>query len=252
VIRETVLLAIGLSGATVIGLVLKARAAGWWRAREGRGREADDLFLACWLVGILIFNVCLAFASVRYLLLALVPTILLLQRAFPSPLESFASRSRWRLAAAISFALAMTLSAADQQYAGIYRRYAAALPAAARQRWFTGHWGMQKYLEDKGARALSSTSPLEPGDEIVTSMTPWPQPVPAGTGLELVDQREFAGYPGFRTITFEGRACFYGNGVAQGPSRAWVVGLPFGISTEALDVLTRWKVVAAPSTSRPQ
>src|SRR5262249_34869077 len=159
---ETLLLAMGLAGAGVIGAVLIRAAMAWRRVHEGGVDEADEFFLACWVVGMLTFNLCLFFASVRYIVPALVPTVLLLQRAFRDPLEPRARQSRSQLAAAISFTVGMLLSAADQQFAGIYRSYAASLPTAAQQRWFTGHWGLQHYLEEKGGRTLSSASPYEP------------------------------------------------------------------------------------------
>ena len=50
-----------------------------------RRREGLRVCRAAWLIGVLIFNLWLRFASVRYLLPALPPSILLLQRVLPNP-----------------------------------------------------------------------------------------------------------------------------------------------------------------------
>ena len=236
-----VLLAAGMAGAGVMAVLITRNVLRAVRARvrlgDG-GPEADDLFLSCWVVGTLVFNLYLMFAAVRYIMLALVPAILLLHRVLPTPRRS---RSSWWLATAISFALALLLSVSDQQFAGLYRTYVKALPVSSQQRWFTGHWGFQYYMEGIGAKALSSGSPIRPGDEIVTPGYPWPQDLPHGMNLEQIGRAEISGFPGLRTITFGGAACFYSDRLAEG---AMVVWLPFGISREPLDVITRWKVVS--------
>jgi 4-amino-4-deoxy-L-arabinose transferase-like glycosyltransferase len=241
--RGVVFLELGLAGGGVIGSIaiqairvaIQARV---WRQRGGT--EADDLFLACWVVGILGFNLYLLFASVRYVLLALVPTVLLLQRAFQGP---WRSRPSWWLATVGSFALAIVLSVSDLQLAGLYRGYVQKLPPAAQQRWFTGHWGLQYYMEKAGAKPVSSSSLPKPGDEVITFLMPFPQDVPPATRLELIERTEIPSHLWLRTLTRAGTACFYANGLADRglPLYVW---LPFGISGEPQEVLTRWKVVA--------
>lgn len=233
------LLAIGLAGTGAIGVLIIRNIRGAKQERVWRrhsGPEADGLFLTGWVLGILIFNLYLAFAAVRYLLPALVPTVLLLQRAFRSDPRS---RRGWWHATGISFALAALLSVSDQQFAGIYREYAATLPKAMQQRWFTGHWGWQYYMEAAGGRALSSSSNVQPGDEVITPLDPSPQSVPEGIKQEMAARSEIPGFPGLRTITYDGAACFYADGL-----RAMTVWLPFGFTREPLDVITRWKVVS--------
>jgi hypothetical protein len=186
------------------------------------------------------FNLYLLFASVRYVLLALVPTVLLLQRAFQGP---WRSRPSWWLATVGSFALAIVLSVSDLQLAGLYRGYVQKLPPAAQQRWFTGHWGLQYYMEKAGAKPVSSSSLPKPGDEVITFLMPFPQDVPPATRLELIERTEIPSHLWLRTLTRAGTACFYANGLADRglPLYVW---LPFGISGEPQEVLTRWKVVA--------
>ena len=241
---SVVLLGAGMAGAGAIGVVIaraihSGNAAPVWRVRNSD--QADEFFLGCWILGILSFNLYLVFASVRYTLLLLVPTVLLLQRVFTAPLR--ARRVRWP-ATAVSFVLAILLSVSDQQLAGLYRDYAATLPAAAQSRWFTGHWGWQYYMERMGAKAVSRSSALKPGDEIVTPMMPFPQNLPQAAKLEFIARNYVPTRLWLRTLTRNGAACFYSNGVAEGdlPFSVW---LPFGISNEPQEVFTRWKVVDA-------
>ncbi len=200
----------------------------------------DDLFLAAWLLGMALFNLWLLFVSVRYLLPAQIPTVLLLQRLVAAERRT----SRWRnaVAAVATLTLSLTVAAADQQFAESYRSYVASLPPPAAQRWFTGHWGLQHYLEKAGAHSLSSEdrrSP-RPGDEIVVPTYAWPQSPPRGLHATLRSSTVLPGSIPLRTFTAEGRACFYSNILAPGPTMVW---LPFGFSAGPLEVLTRWEVL---------
>lgn len=240
--RAALLLEAAMVGTGVIGVLLarsvrRALQAQVWRRRAGR--EADDLFLACWLLGVFAFNLSLLFVSVRYILLALLPAVLLVQRALPGHLPR---RGKWWMATAVSFILALWLAASDQRLADVYRDYVAALPQTTQQRWFTGHWGFQYYMEQAGARPLSNLRWPQPGDEVITSLTPDPQEVPLGVHLELMDRMELHGFPGLRTLTLSDGACFYSGTIPHRPYvRVW---LPFGFSGEPQDVLSRWKVAA--------
>ncbi len=236
------LLGFGLAGAGVLSvLMLRAlatiRRASIWR-RNG-SPDADDLFLACWIVGIMIFNFFLLFAAVRYLVPALLPAILLLQRAYPRDSNS---QSSYRAAAIISIILAILLAVSDQEFANLYRDYVATLPPATHQRWFNGHWGLQYYLEKTAARPMGSSSPLQPGDEIIVTSTAWPPILPPGSKFRRIERKAIAGFPEIRTLTKQGAGCFYSNWLAQGGgSQVW---LPFGISNEPQEVFTRWEVLA--------
>jgi 4-amino-4-deoxy-L-arabinose transferase-like glycosyltransferase len=237
-------LGFGLVGAGVLGvLIIRAfsalRRPGVWQ-RCG-GPDADDLFLACWIVGILTFNYFLFFASVRYLLPALLPAILLLQRAYPC--ESRSQSECW-IGATISMIFAILLSASDQEFANLQKDYVDTLPPATHQRWFNGHWGLQYYLEKTGARALGTSSPVQPGDEIIMVSTARWTILPPGTKLRRIERKEVAGFPALRTVTKKGAGNFYSNWLAQGVySEVW---LPFGISSDPQLVFTRWEVL--PST----
>ena len=236
------LIFLGFGGAgLIIGLALQAMGTAlvtqFWR-RPG-STEADSLFLAIWFGGSIVFNLLLLFASVRYLLPALPPVLLLLERSTSGSPEAV----RRRLAATVAcLVLSYSLATADLSFANGYRNYVASLPPlTTSQRWFVGHWGLQYYLEATGARALSSNGSTRPrrGDEIIIPTYPWPQALPPDLQLEALDRAVLRAPPGLRTFTSEGRACFYADALAPGPTPIW---LPYGISTAPLETITRVEV----------
>ncbi len=239
---STVWLAAGLVGCFVLAVeVLEALRAGLTR-RGWAGRpsaHSDDLFLSLWILGVLVFNAWLLFASVRYLLPLVPPSILLLERRLAA---QRAAAPVVAVALLMSGLVAFGLSTADEAFADTYRRYAASLPAIQGQRWFVGHWGLQYYLEKKGARALApDEGPLvQPGDEIIVPTYSWPQDLPEGLELEVTDVERFEYPTWFRTFSVEGAACFYANWLSPGPTQVW---LPYTVADGPLETLKRLKVV---------
>ena len=229
-----------MAGWLVVGLAVTAvRASLTGKTRgDGGGETSDGAFLACWLLGMLAFNLPLGLASVRYLLLALPAAVLLVQRALTWR-PSWIARTVAGLAV---LAVSLVISRADADLANGYRDYAAALPLPARTRWFVGHWGLQHYLEATGARPLSAAewSLLRPGDEIIVPTYAWPQALPANVETRLLSETKVPGRFWLRTVTLEGRACFYANWIAP---RTTPVLLPFGFSNGPHEVLTRLEVI---------
>jgi hypothetical protein len=239
---------LGLTGGGVVGgIALKGVRAGFSKklwAGLSRG-DSDTPFLAAWLFGLVAFNLALRFASVRYLLPALPVVVLLVQRTFSSRPGAVLRRS---CAALAVLTLSLALSKTDADFANGYRDYVAALPPPAKTRWFTGHWGLQYYLEQTGAQPLSPANwpLLRAGDEIIVPTYASPQSLPKPpemslpTTLEffLMTRSEIPAPPGLRTLTLGGRGCFYGS-MLPGPTP---VLLPFGISALPLEVLSRFEV----------
>jgi 4-amino-4-deoxy-L-arabinose transferase-like glycosyltransferase len=241
------LLVPGLAGGGVVGGVALQGVLAGFRKRVWAGLsrdESDPLFLAAWLFGLVAFNLALRFASVRYLLPALPVAVLLVQRTFSARPGAVLRRS-WAALAVLTLSLA--LSKADADFANVYRDYVAALPPPAKTRWFTGHWGLQYYLEQTGAKPLSPANwpLLRPGDEIVVPTYASPQSLPKPpemslpTTLEflLITRSEIPARPGLRTFTLGGRACFYAS-MMPGPT---LVLLPFGIAAAPLEILSRFE-----------
>ena len=227
-------------GGAVAGVAVAGVARGLGRRVWTRADDAtsEAFFLGCWLLGIVCFNLTLRFASVRYLLLALPPALLLIQRAGVRVSPSTVRRS---FAAVAILLLSLALSRADATFANVYRDYVAALPPPLQTRWFVGHWGLQHYLERAGAQPLGLTDwpRVRLGDEIVVPTYAAPQILSDDFDLTVVDRREIDAGPGLRTFTAEGRACFYSSWIS--PGRSPVV-LPFGLSRAPLEVLTRFEV----------
>jgi hypothetical protein len=226
-------LALGLAlGGVTLGTALPAAES------EDRATVHDRWFLGAWLGGILAFDLALRFAAVRYLLPALPPAALLSWRCRPD-----LARMRFRNAAAtgLGLALSLGLATADARFADTYRTYAAFASAGPGQLWFTGHWGLQHYLEAAGGRPLGPRDrpSLRPGDEIVVPSYAWPQPLPAGVSLEPVARVCFPAGPGLRTFSVEGRGCFYSDRVAPANTAVW---LPFAFSSAPLETVQRWRV----------
>jgi 4-amino-4-deoxy-L-arabinose transferase-like glycosyltransferase len=241
-------LVLGLTGGGVVGgIALKGVLAGFGKqVWEGLSRgESDTLFLAAWLFGLVAFNLALRFASVRYVLPALLVAVLLVQRTFSARPGAVLRRS---CAALAVLTLSLALSKADADFANVYRDYVAALPPPPKMRWFTGHWGLQYYLEQTGAQPLSPANwpSLQPGDEIIVPTYASPQHLPRAPEMGLPTTPEFVlmtrseipAPPGLRTFTLGGRACFYAS-MMPGPTP---VLLPFGISAAPLEVLSRFEV----------
>lgn len=123
------------------------------------------LFLWLWLLATLGFAAfCNWTMSVRALLPALPPLLLLLARACTA--AGVTSRAvplaRWGLVGG-TLALSLWLAAADAQQAAAGRDVAAGLPAGlvppGGRLFFAGHWGLQRYLEQRGALAVNYDTP---------------------------------------------------------------------------------------------
>ncbi len=222
---------------TAIGTLSALKHASLWR-RMG-GRHADTLFLGAWVLGMFVFNEWLLFASVRYLLPALIPVVFLILR-----LRAKSASPGWfeGVAALAGLALGLHLSWADRAFAEGYRTYVRALPPIQGERYFVGHWGLQYYMEQAGGHALSAEAAIlpKPGDEIIVPTYAWPQDRPAGLNTVPVDKVDMPGTFGLRTFTVYGRGCFYADILAPGPTP---VLLPFGFDFGPAETLTRWKVI---------
>lgn len=224
--------------------------------------SADQLFLGLWVLGVLLFNERLLFASVRYLLPLLPPAVLLLSRAgrgqhqhpdglSPDPerrgLERLPGRLKWMLAGLLlTPALAVGLS--DLQQANAYRdaaqRFGAAPPVdktlPAGQTWFTGHWGFQHYLEEQGARALDEAhgGPTS-GDHLLVPLYAWPQEVPTTIRGVPSTVKTYSSPWSLRPCTLAGKGSFYSFVLAP---NATPVLLPFAFASDPLEAITVWRV----------
>ena len=130
-----------------------------WRRR----RDPDTRFLLAWIALFFACAVAAFFAgSARYLLPMAAPVALLASRLRP----------RWLAPAfALQLALGIGLAAANYQHWDGYRQFARSLagPTAGRRVWIDGEWGLRYYLEKQGGVPLERTTPVRPGEFIVSS-----------------------------------------------------------------------------------
>lgn len=137
---------------------LRVVAAGW-RAVDDHpdGRAAAvTLLLAAWVLGFVLIDARLLFATPKYLVPAIAPLILLLLRSRPGrALAASAPAAGGVVAATAAFGLLLSL--ANASYAGSLRRFVSqTVPeiASGRTAWFTGHHAVRYYAQEQGHRWL--------------------------------------------------------------------------------------------------
>ena len=210
-----------------LGILLLYRiyADGWERfVGERRDKRADTAFLLLWLTGVLFYVVMLLpYSSVRYLLPAFPPLILLFIRLVE---ERFTGKrivvQNLLLAAVVLTALGGILVAeADYELAVANRHFARneavqySIDAASTGNhvWFVGEFGYRYYMEEQGFRELPKDRRVPEGDIILQS--PLADPRPFSDVLEnRVELVEVIGYRDLlplRVTSFKARAGFYGH-----------------------------------------
>jgi hypothetical protein len=94
----------------------------------------------------------------RYILFLVPPLTFAAARGLEVRLSDRRRRRVYRFSLASAAAVSLALSYVDFSYADAQRYAASAVSAAARapgaRLWFTGHWGLQEYMERAGALAL--------------------------------------------------------------------------------------------------
>lgn len=129
--------------------------------------STDQGFLLLWLWGILIFNLLIEFAAVRFVLLAAPPLVLLFVRHIERKGE--VARRLCAVGAVLNGVLCLALAYADCEWAATYRSLARRPPAAIEDPapahipkpkvQFLGHWGWQHYLEGRGYEPMDVSRP---------------------------------------------------------------------------------------------
>lgn len=250
-VTSRLLLGLGLGGAGILAGLCLEPLRGLWGGQQTRASRAG-LFLSLWLVGVLVFNERLRFGSVRYLLPALVPALLLLIRGLDA--RALDARRRWLFSWVPCVCVSLWLGIGDARYARVVQEEALRVAAQARPRWILGHWGWQYTLESQGAQALNQDAcgtrsqaapdcPI-PGELLARATFPWPQSLPEGLLVRRVERRELDAPFGLRTLSLEGRACFYSDVLAPGPLP---VLLPYAFSSEPWERIELLEVVEHPS-----
>lgn len=212
--------------------------------------DRDRLFLAAWLLGVVLYvSIILFHASVKYLL----PT------AFPVA-ALIAGQARARLAGgrrllvfqAITIAATLMLSllvgAADYQQVAAYQDFARSRALAAPAddtptTWFTGEFGFRFAMEEAGYQyVLTDDDRPAPGDTVIEPYAPGPADLgeELGSRLTLTGEEFIEGALPLRTISTPAGAGFYGH--------RWGL-LPYSFSFEPLDHIFEYRVEGICATS---
>jgi hypothetical protein len=169
--RALLALLLAAGGATLCFL-LTAAAQALRTLAAGRAIATDDpaqrdaattLLLAAWVLGFLLLDARLLFATPKYLVPAVAPLVLLLLRSAPGR----ALAARPVLAGSVvasTAAVGLLLSIANADYAGSLRRFVTqTVPEVAGERavWFSGHHAVRYYAEQQGQHWLPER--LAPG-----------------------------------------------------------------------------------------
>ena len=177
-----------------------------------------DLFF--WTVGGLILLLSLRFIATRYWLPFLPAVILGLHQ-----------ENRWRWSAGIAtLLLGIALQADEAQGAFAQRAMLQKLLANTRETGlFTGHWGLQWELEQRGWRAAEAQSHPPAGTLLLRPEQSWPQPLELWECAPLGEAEATARWTWLpRTYTVDGRANLHANWQMGDPPTRTILPWAFG------------------------
>ena len=235
----------GHSGAAAMATIGFTAAGGAALAATMRNRDPLDRILLLWLALGALFLLGLRFTASRYWIPFFAPAILI-------PLRT-AAGSVVRISCLIAPILALVLAIDDVDMAATQER-AAKRAASAGTGHFTGHWGFQHHLMERGWVPVEDDETLAPGTWIATSSIAWPQ----SEANDCWDFRELIPMgdprPGLRVHTKTGGANIHGHMLAgMPPIRVFA---PWSVGEDAMDhlILRRtcpyeWTEVSTPSES---
>ncbi|MFA6001189.1 MAG: glycosyltransferase family 39 protein [Thermoleophilia bacterium] len=193
--------------------------------QERRDRQAMNALLFLWLAGVLFYVIILLpYSSVRYLLPALPPLILLFIRLVEGRFAGSRNIQNLLIGGVMATAgLGLLVAEADYELAVANRDFAGNEGAAYGRQvaaddhrlWFIGEFGFRYYMEQQGFTELPKDRPevLRDGDLIVQSPLADPRPFSdeMAERVELVETVGYSGMTPFRSISFKSKAGFYGH-----------------------------------------
>ncbi|MFA5140483.1 MAG: glycosyltransferase family 39 protein [Elusimicrobiota bacterium] len=205
----------------------------FWSLLRSREPGTTDLWLP-WAASVALLQLAVYWSVVgRFMMFLIPPTVF----GMSALLER---KGRGRLLLPASLALLLPLSAAllwvDTRHADSQRELAALLASrpSGRGLWFTGHWGLQYYMESAGAkpldRGIGGWAEVQKGDLVVVPAVNTNQIRPGGSILADVRKLRVDSAVPLRVLSnFGGQGGFYSN----------IFGfLPYSVSTEPLEVFT--------------
>jgi hypothetical protein len=214
-------------------MTIAACAAGGAALSGTRLRTREDVLLACWAWGGVVFLLTLRFTAARYWLPFLPGVALALLRG--------ASAKRMWAAAGLQAGLALLLSIDDAKLARAHAD--AAAWAGPGPGTFAGHWGWQHHLEAAGWTALEDEGDI--GAVHVVARYPWPQEPAEGTCMTEVERWSAPDrWPGPRVHTAVGGANLHAFVIASGPAgdpdHPVETYAPWSFGSEPYEEVVRW------------
>jgi len=176
----------------------------WEFGRRATGRPGCDvIFLALWIMGILVSNVMFQYAAAKYTLMLVPPMIFMLPHLMPRA----ARRPVLMLPlSCVTAALALFVTNGDYTYAAAYRDAVPLIDEIRDQTegrvWFRGHWGFQYYMQKEGYEIVHDSGPSpRVGDRVVIPLFTGEQRLPLDRGLRAKLWRAFEFPQGFGLAT---------------------------------------------------
>lgn len=188
-------------------------------------RDPERWLLALWIAGTLAFASFLNWVDNGRSNLPLAPAvgILLARRLSRAPALASRTQRGLRIAALAGCAgLALAVGYGDLRWANEVRSSAERILAAHarpdRTLWFSGHWGLQHYLESGGARAISiGTDRLEAGDVLVFPSNNVSTLAFAKADVTPLEELEHARGTLVHTVNPRLGVCFYASSLGSTP-----------------------------------
>lgn len=201
-----------------------------WEERSRLKRHA--LWLA-WIGSVLFLQLFVYWSVVgRFMFFATPAVVFWLAQLLEDRLPAERRGRLYRLSFAGALAVTLGLLSVDSKHADSARRLARELaPPEGRKLWYTGHWGLQYYLEKAGAAGLDRSrggwDEVKRGDVVIVPRANTNQLRPARPRLSNVRVMTVESANPLRLIAFSrGQAAFY--------SSAWGF-LPFAFSSEPVE-----------------
>ncbi|MBI5870778.1 MAG: glycosyltransferase family 39 protein [Actinobacteria bacterium] len=216
---------------------------GWQKIRtKGIFLEADTALLLIWLGGVIFYLVVLMpYSSVRYLLPAFPPMILLFAGLVEKRFD--ADSKVWNVMVAATLATAgagILVAGADYQLAAANKAFAANEGARLGRQadlkggrvWFVGEFGFRYYLEQQGFSELPKDRVIPEGDLVIQSPLADPRAFSDDMKdrVELIEKVSYDGLLPLRTVDFQESAGFYGHfwgilpvSLAAGPVEEYLI-----------------------------
>lgn len=179
-----------------------------------RVRTAD--LLVMWFCGMLVYCWLAEYIAARVVLLFACPMILLLAKSLPPRAVT--------ACILLNLALSMVIASADQEDAGVYKKFANELSVG--NTTYIGHWGFQYYMERRGVPPFDyDRDHLTPGETLIVPeiggtsdfYVPRQDGLFQNTMLKRVRIEELSPHRGVFVMNFENDAGFYCDGWGKIP-----------------------------------